>query len=138
MTARVMLSVCLAASLWSGRALAVSPPPIDAGGVQGLDLKTQLEKGLYVRRPVEFAYIAEIVKLVEEGELPYSLVATTFTWAQRKPVQRLQYFQFALEVRARNLPVKLPDLRKLAVGISSNGGEHGVNTPPIPPKVIRR
>jgi hypothetical protein len=27
------------------------------------------------------------------------------------------------------LPVKLPDLRKQAVGISSNGGEHGVTTP---------
>jgi hypothetical protein len=111
---------------------AASPPPISGGGVRGLDLKTQLEKGLYVRRPVEFAYVAEIVKLVEEGKLPYKLVATTFAWAQRQPTRRLQYFQFALELRTRRLPVELPDLRKLAVGISSNGGQHGVNTPPIP------
>jgi hypothetical protein len=128
---RAVLPIVLV-SLLCCRAFAAGPPPIDAGGVQGLDLQTQLEKGLYARRPVEFAYIAEIVKLVEEGKLPYKLVATTFTWAQQQPVRRLQYFQFALETRARKLPVKLPDLRKQAVGISSNGDEHGVNTPPIP------
>jgi hypothetical protein len=132
MPARLLVCLFVAALLVCRALPAASPPPIDAGGVQGLDLKTQLEKGLYARRPVEFAYIAEIVKLVEEGKLPYKLVATTFTWAQQQPVRKLQYFQFALATRARKLPVKLPDLRKQAVGISSNGGEHGVNTPPIP------
>jgi hypothetical protein len=134
MALRLLLSVLFAMLVCPPLVPAASPPSIDAGGVQGLDLKTQLEKGLLVRRPVEFAYIAEIVKLVEEKKLPYSLVATTFTWAQKQPVKKLQYFQFALEVRARRLPVKLPDLRKLAVGIGSNGGQHGVNTPPIPRK----
>jgi hypothetical protein len=129
---RLILPLLFVAVLCCRIVPAASPPSIDAGGVQGLDLKTQLEKGLYARRPVEFAYIAEIVKLVEDGELPYSLVATTFTWAQKQPARRLQYFQFALEVRARKLPVQLPDLRKLAVDIGSNGGVHGVNTPPIP------
>jgi hypothetical protein len=109
-------------------ALAADPPPIDAGGVQGLDLKTQLEKGLKAGRPVEFAYINQIVKLVETDQLPRSLVASTFIWARRMPTKQLQYFQFALQARAKNLPVKLPDLRLQAVGISGNGGEHGVNT----------
>ena len=75
-------------------ATAADPPPVDAGGVTGLDLKTQLEKGLYARRPVEFEYIDEIINLVEEGKLPRAIVTTTFVWARRTR-RRLQYFQFA-------------------------------------------
>lgn len=120
------------ALLVCGLATAAAPPPVDGGGVTGLNLQTQLEKGLRVRRPVEFAYIDQIIKLVEGGKLPRRLVTTTFLWAQKKSWRRLQYFQFALQVRARGLPVKLPDLRKLAVGIGTGGGVHGVNTPPIP------
>jgi hypothetical protein len=110
-------------------ALAADPPPIDAGGVQGLTLKTQLEKGLKARRPVEFAYIDQIIQLVEQGALPRSMVTSTYLWAQRRSSRQLQYFQFALAARAKHLNVKLPDLREQAVGISASGGEHGVNTP---------
>ena len=110
-------------------AIADDPGPIDAGGVAGLTLKTQLQKGLKARRPVEFAYIDQIILLVEQGDLPRSLVTSTYLWAQRMPSRQLQYFQFALQTRAKNLPVKLPNLREQAVGISGNGGEHGVNTP---------
>ncbi len=132
MRLRPVFLILPAALLVCGLATAASPPPVDGGGVVGLTLRTQLEKGLRVRRPVEFAYVDQIIKLVEEGKLPRRLVTTTFMWAQRKEWRQLQYFQFALQVRARRLPVKLPDLRKLAVGISNNGGSHGVNTPPIP------
>jgi hypothetical protein len=110
------------------RLLAVDPPSINAGGVT-IDLKTQLEKGLKARRPVEFAYIAQVVALVESGAVPRSMVTSTYIWAQKMPVRQLQYFQFALQARAKNLTVKLPDLRGQAVGIDSNGGQHGVNTP---------
>lgn len=110
-------------------AQAADPKPIDGGGVIGLDLKTQLEKGLYARRPVEFEYIDQIIQLVEEGDLPRELVTSTFVWARKKPNRRLQYFQFALQSRARGLDVDLPDLRLQAVGISGNGGQHGVNNP---------
>jgi hypothetical protein len=103
--------------------------PISGGGVTGLDLKTQLEKGLYARRPVEFEYIDQIIQLVEDGELPRELVTSTFVWARKKPNRRLQYFQFALQARARGLDVDLPNLRLQAVGITSNGGQHGVNNP---------
>jgi hypothetical protein len=103
--------------------------PINGGGVTGLDLKSQLEKGLYARRPVEFEYISQIIQLVEDGQLPRDLVTSTFVWARKKPNRRLQYFQFALQSRARSLDVELPDLRLQAVGISSNGGQHGVNNP---------
>lgn len=108
---------------------AAEPPAVAAGGVTGLDLRTQLQKGLRARRPVEFEYINEIIALVESGELPKPLVTTTFVWARKQPTRQLQYFQFALQTRAKGLDVKLPDLRKQAVGISSNGGEHGVTTP---------
>ncbi|MEX0676324.1 MAG: hypothetical protein WD063_04575 [Pirellulales bacterium] len=114
----IMLALLLDCPL----AMAADPPPIDGGGVMGLDLRTQLETGLMARRPEEFEYIGQIIELVEEGKLPRSLVTSTFAWAKQKPVRKLQYFQFALQARARHLPVQLPDLRKLAVGIRTGGG----------------
>jgi len=123
---RYCILFVIALCLFPGRAaFAADPPPIDGGGVAGLDLKTQLETGLKARRPVEFAYINQIVKLVEAGTLPRSLVTSTFIWARRMPSRQLQYFQFALQARAKRLNVKLPDLRLQAVG---NSGEHAVNT----------
>ncbi len=112
----LVLVVCLAMAL---PAPAAEPRPIDGGGVQGLDLKTQLQKGLRVRRKVEFQYIDEIITLVEQGTLPRELVTSTFVWAIRQPSRQLQYFQFALQarVRAAKLNVDMPDLRKQAVGV---------------------
>jgi hypothetical protein len=127
-------TLMLAVALACGRAQAEGPLPFDGGGVSGLDLRTQLEKGLKARRPVEFKYIDEIITLVEEEKLPRKLVVTTYLAAQRQPRRQLQYFQLALAARARGLNVKLPNLRLQAVGISTNGGTHGVNTPPIPPE----
>ena len=129
MTARCMVLLGLVCLLLGNVVLAEEPSAVAAGGVTGLDLKTQLQKGLRARRPVEFEYIDEIIALVENGELPKPLVTTTFVWARKQPTRQLQYFQFALQTRAKGLAVKLPDLRKQAVGISSNGGEHGVTTP---------
>lgn len=127
---RCALLITIALGMPLGQAaLAAEPAPIDGGGVAGLTLKTQLEKGLKARRPVEFAYIDQIIKLVESGELPRSMVTSTYLWAQRRSSRQLQYFQFALAARAKKLNVKLPDLREQAVGITNNGGEHGVNTP---------
>lgn len=128
MTKSRILIVALALAFGSSNsALAHTPPkPIEAGGVTGLDLKTQLEKGLKARRPVEFEYIAQIIALVEAGDLPRPLVVSTFGWARKKQNRQLQYFQFALQARAKVLKVKnMPDLSKQAVGISSNGGRHG-------------
>jgi hypothetical protein len=100
--------------------------PIADSGVTGLDLKTQLEKGLKARRPVEFQYIAQINKLVEEGKLPRNLVASTFIWARQLPTRNLQYFQFALQARAKHLNIQLPNLQNQAVGVNTNGGLNGV------------
>jgi|GEM_PF-2319504 len=129
-----LLCICWLAERACGQSAAARAPAFDAGGVTGLDLETQLQKGLKARRPVEFQYLHEIVKLVDQGKLPRKLVITTFLAAQQRRRHPLQWFQLALESRARGLDVKLPNLDLQAVGISSNGGTHGVNTPPIPPR----
>jgi hypothetical protein len=123
---RALLTFALLVAL-PAIARAANPPSANAGGVT-IDLKTQLEKGLRARRPVEFAYIDEIIALVESGQLDEQLVTTTFVWARKQPTRQLQYFQFALQARAKNLKIKLPDLRKQAVGIGGSGGEAGVTT----------
>ncbi len=119
---RWMILTLLVSLMASGVAPAASPPSLNGGGVT-IDLKSQLEKGLKARRPVEFAYIAQIVELVDSGKLPRSLVTSSYGWARQKPSRKLQYFQFALQARAKGLDVQLPDLRDQAVGISSNGGQ---------------
>jgi hypothetical protein len=94
---------------------------LNGGGVTPkLDLKGQLEKGLFARRPVEFAYIAQVVAYVEAGVLPRSLVDTSFGWARQKSTRRLQYFQFALRARAEKAHLNLPgitDLRAQGIGL---------------------
>ena len=118
---RLLLAAVLAVATCHA-VLAAEPKPIANGGVTGLDLKTQLEKGLKARRPVEFQYIDQINKLVEDGKLPRKLVASTFVRARNQPTRQLQYFQFALQARTKKLGVKLPDLRNQAVGTNTNGG----------------
>jgi hypothetical protein len=113
----------------ANRPLWAQSPAMTGGGVSGLDLQSQLEKGLKARRPVEFAYIHQIVGLVESGKLPRSLVTSTFGRARQKQDRQLQYFQFALQARAKGLGVTLPSLKDQAVGISSNGGQHGFGSP---------
>ncbi len=148
MFARFVFPALLAAVLVGGVVTAASPPPpaFDAGGVMGLDLETQLQKGLRARRPVEFEYIRQIVELVKDGKLPYQMVVTTFGRARFQRKQQLQYFQLALQARTQGLGIKMPDLNNQAVGISGDGGAHGVNTPPfvslpvpmtpIPPPIV--
>jgi hypothetical protein len=102
-------------------ARAADPGSINGGGVSPtLDLKKQLELGLRARRDVEFEYIENVVKLVEKGTLPRKLVDSTFLWARRKSSRQLQYFQFALRVRAKKLGIvaaEIYDLSDQAVGV---------------------
>jgi len=125
----MLLGVSLLAVVCGGTLRAADPPPSFNGGGVTIDLKTQLEKGLRARRPVEFAYIDQIIKMVEDKKLPLELVQSTFLWARRKQSRQLQYFQFALQFRAKQLGIDTPLLNDQAVGISDNGGQHGVNVP---------
>jgi hypothetical protein len=130
--ARWGLLLMLALAIWSAVSLSVpaDDPPIGAGGLpSNLDYLGQLNMGLKARRPVEFDYLQQVVALVDQGELPKTLVDTTFVWAYKKPTRRrLQYFQFALRARANQLGYPTPDLSNQAVGseipqqaASSNG-----------------
>jgi len=73
----------------------------DDVGVKIANLKDQLEKGLRVRRPLEFAYVDYIHGLVQTGDLPVQLVLETFHWSRRQdPHVPFPYFQRAIRLRA--------------------------------------
>ena len=68
-------------------------------------LKEQLESGLRARRPTEFAFIQRVVDQVDRGELPRSLVQSTFQWARRKKPYPYPFFERALKIRAARLGI---------------------------------
>ena len=70
-------------------------------------LKDRLEKDLKARRPQEFAFIANVVALVDKGILSRRLVDGTYLWARNKRRHPFQYFQYALKVRARRRGIRL-------------------------------
>ena len=76
--------------------------------VTGLTLRETLEKGLKARRPVEFRYIANISRMVDRGQIPESMVRSTFGWARKRSDRSLQQFQFALYERARKQGYRVP------------------------------
>ncbi len=90
---------------------------LPAAGINSLSLKSQLEKGLRARRPVEFTYIADIVKLVEDGKLPRALVDSSFVYARLKPSKQIQHFQFSLRARAQKLGIVTPTLDNQVVNL---------------------
>jgi hypothetical protein len=70
------------------------------------DLQTRLERGLKATRPNEFAFIARVVRLVDDERLPLALVNSTYNWAvgKRPP---MPYFEQAMRVRAARIGVRL-------------------------------
>jgi hypothetical protein len=70
-------------------------------------LKQQLTDGLLARTPSEQAFVDEVVARVNSGDLPVSLVQSTFLWARKKPRYQMPYFQAALTARAKEIGVKL-------------------------------
>lgn len=73
-----------------------------------ITLRQMLIKGLKARRPIEFEYLNEIVRMVDERELPEHLVRGTFFWAYQRYVNPLQYFQEALSMRAAKIGLYAP------------------------------
>lgn len=86
--------------LWGQSSKGVSPG-------KSIDLRDMLTTGLKCRRPEEFAYIDMVVDLVESGDLPESLVRSTFAYARRKRPYPLVYFRSALRVRAKKAGVTI-------------------------------
>ncbi len=71
-----------------------------AMAVEIADLQEQLEDNLRARRPVEFAFIARVVYMVEHDQLPLSLVRSIFQWSRGKRPYPFIYFRHALIIQA--------------------------------------
>jgi hypothetical protein len=80
---------------------------VTSGGVTLPTLKQQLQIGLLARTPDEQAFVDEVVSMVNSGELPLSLVQSTFLWARRHKPYPMQYFERALRVRANELGISI-------------------------------
>jgi hypothetical protein len=80
---------------------------VSTGGIVLPTLKQQLQAGLLARTPDEQAFVSEVVDLVNSGELPLSLVQSTFLWARRHKPYPMQYFERGLRVRANELGIAL-------------------------------
>ncbi len=104
----LLLGVLLAlgVGIWTPGAVAQTPSslPVAPGGP---DLQTMLEKGLRARRPVEFAFIASVVQMVDAGTLPQSIVQTSFLWARKKRPYPYPYFRQSLRAQAQQMGVDL-------------------------------
>ena len=72
-----------------------------------VDLKQQLEKGLFARRPEEFAFISRVIVMVNNNQISRELVESTFLWARKKRPYPFVYFQRGLKVRAARVGVRV-------------------------------
>ena len=71
------------------------------------DLEARLINGLKVRRPVDMDFIAEVVGLAEDDQLPLGMVLSTYKWARPKTPRPFPYFQRAIRIRAAEIDVPL-------------------------------
>jgi hypothetical protein len=69
-------------------------------------LKDTLEKGLKARQPEEFSFVRKVVRMVDTGRLPRSVVQSTFLWARDKD-HPFQYFQMGLTLRAQKMGISM-------------------------------
>jgi hypothetical protein len=60
-------------------------------------LKQQLQKGLKVRRPIEFEFVDGVVQMVDEDKLSIDTVNKAFAWSrQRNKFRPYVYFEASL------------------------------------------
>ena len=109
---RTMFLVSLAAVVWSSsmstaRAEGPSPSAAAPGVGVSADLQKTLEGGLRARQPKEFAFIAKVIKFIENGKLGESVVRSTYLWARKKPRRKFQYFERGLRYRATQMGIDL-------------------------------
>jgi len=112
------VGVSLTGSL--GRAIEIEnlPRPVTpadrfkAGGRQ-VKLYDMLRVGLKAKTEADFEYIAEVVKLVDEGKLPRDMVDSSFLYARYRykthpgsfKLRPMVYFQPSLTARAKKIGV---------------------------------
>ncbi|QDT71160.1 hypothetical protein [Lacipirellula limnantheis] len=116
----VTFGVGVAGSL--GRAIEIEnlPKPVTpadrfkAGGRQ-VGLYDMLRVGLKAKTEADFKYIAQVVKLVDEGKLPRDMVESSFLYARYRyrthpgsfQLRPMVYFQPSLTARAKKIGVIL-------------------------------
>jgi hypothetical protein len=88
-------------------AVGISQAQVLRRGVVVPTLKQQLNTGLLARTPEERTFNDNVVKLVNEGKLPLSMVQSTFLWARYKQPYPMPFFEQALRVRAKKAGIKL-------------------------------
>ena len=87
---------------------------LKAGGRQ-VSLHDMLRVGLKAKTEADFAYIEEVVKLVDEGKLPRDMVDSSFLYARYRyrphptshRLRPMVYFQPSLTARAKKIGVIL-------------------------------
>ncbi len=109
-----LLAVSMTMTL-TPRDLLASPTAQDLSPIAAdvANLKDQLEKGLKARRPEEFAFLATVVTMVDNKQLPLELVLGTFHWARKNVKYKEKeyaypYFERGLRERAAELGVTIP------------------------------
>lgn len=67
----------------------------------------KMKAALVTAKPEENGFVDRIVEMTKQGQLPLSLVESTFQWARKKPQHRFQFFKRALIVRAAKIGISL-------------------------------
>ncbi len=98
MPRKSLILLALLAVLAADPLQAAPPPRLDADAMKAA-LKTA--------RPEEDGFIDRVVARVEDGELPQSLVLSTFIWARKKPRWKFQYFRVGLIIRAARQGIRI-------------------------------
>jgi len=63
-----------------------------------LDADT-IKAGLRTTTIEEEGYVARVLHMADEGQIPYSMIDSTFQWARKKPRHKFQYFKHAMDIR---------------------------------------
>ena len=73
-------------------------------------LKDTLEKGLRAQFPQDLAFIAKVVMMVDNNELPLDVVIGTYDWVRKNRSYKkylMPYFEQVLRSRAAQLGVQI-------------------------------
>lgn len=73
-----------------------------------LTLKDLLAKELKARRPQEFAFIDQVVQMVEQKQLPIKLVRASLLWSRNKRPYPMIYFEQSLRRQAARAGIIIP------------------------------
>jgi len=110
---RTILCLTVAGSIFfwaAGQAAGIAAQPTEnPAGSEGAvaNLKVQLQAGLKARLPGEFAFIDRVIAMVDQKQLPFDLVQSTFMWARVKKPYPFPYFENGLRTRAARQGIEI-------------------------------